>query len=53
MIHGVSFIVDKTLLEQVQPIRIDCRQYGFKIGCSVDLSFDLGSSRSSEGCCGR
>jgi len=52
MINGFSFIVDKKLLEQVQPIHIVFLHYGFKIGCSVDLGSGCGSSCSSKGCCG-
>ena len=50
--NGFSFIIDKTLLNQVQPLRIDFVQYGFKIDCSVDFGGGCGTSCSAKGRCG-
>ncbi len=50
--NGFTFIVDQALLQQAQPIRIDFKQYGFKIDCSLDFGGGCGSSCSSKGGCG-
>jgi iron-sulfur cluster assembly protein len=52
MVNGFCFLVDKALLNQIQPIHIDFKQYGFKIDCSVEFGSGCGSSCSSKGCCG-
>ncbi|HBZ54897.1 MAG TPA: hypothetical protein DEO88_05790 [Syntrophobacteraceae bacterium] len=51
-VNDFTFTVDKALLQQVQPVNIDFRQYGFKIDCSVDFGGGCGSSCPSKGCCG-
>lgn len=52
MVNGFAFVVDKALLQQAQPIRVDFRQYGFKIDCSINFDAGCGSNCSSKGCCG-
>jgi iron-sulfur cluster assembly protein len=51
-INGFTFVVDKALLQQAQPIQVDFKQYGFKIDCSLDFGGGCGSSCSSKGRCG-
>jgi hypothetical protein len=36
-IDGLCFVVDKNLLENVQPIKIDFTPFGFKIDCDFDF----------------
>lgn len=51
-VNGFTFVVDKALLKQIQPIRIDFMQYGFKIDCSAEFGGGCGSSCASSGRCG-
>ena len=51
-IAGVQYLVDKTLLEQAQPIEIDFSDQGFKVNSSLELGGGCGGCGSSSQCCG-
>ena len=51
-IAGVSYVIEKELLEKAQPIKIDFMGMGFKIDSSLELSGGCsGCSCSGEGNC--
>ena len=52
-IDGFTYVIDKTFLDKVQPIRVDFNSWGFHLSCAVD--FTAGGSCSGCGttknCC--
>jgi Fe-S cluster assembly iron-binding protein IscA len=50
-ISGFKYVVDKALMEQAKPIKIDFRDRGFNITSSMEFGRACGScSSASPGC---
>ena len=51
-VDGFTYLVDRTFLKKVQPVKVDFINYGFKISAGVE--FDVGgcSGCKSSGSCG-
>lgn len=49
---GIQYLVESTLLYQVQPIEIDFGVGGFKISSSLQPGVGCGGCGSSSNCCG-
>lgn len=53
-IDGFTYLMDKQLLEQAQPVKIDFSGFGFRIDCQMDFSAagSACSACSTAGNCG-
>jgi iron-sulfur cluster assembly protein len=49
-VNGFSFIVNKTLLKQVQPVLIDFKGYGFQISSNLKQKGGCSSCGTSNTC---
>jgi Fe-S cluster assembly iron-binding protein IscA len=47
-----QFVMDRSLLNQAQPVRIDYASLGFKISSSLELGGGCQSCSSAGSCCG-
>ena len=47
-----QFIMDRSLLDQAQPVQIDYASLGFKISSSLELGGGCQSCGSAGSCCG-
>jgi iron-sulfur cluster assembly protein len=47
-INGFKFVVDKDLMKEAAPIKVDCSGFGFQFDCA--LQFDEGCTACSSAC---
>ncbi len=50
-IDGFKYVVDKTFLEKVKPIKVDFLVSGFKVDCAVDFTSGCSSCGTTGSCC--
>jgi len=51
-VDGFKYVVNKSFLDRVQPIKVDFHMYGFKLDCGVDFGAGgcSGCSSGSSSC---
>jgi len=51
-VDGFKYVVNKSFLDRVQPIKVDFHMYGFKLDCGVDFGASgcSGCSSGSSSC---
>ena len=50
-IDGLKFIIDKNLMNEVAPIKVDFSGFGFQFDCGMDLD-DACTACATSGACG-
>ena len=50
-VDGVEYIMEKSLLEQANPVKVDFNGVGFSIDSSLDLGGGCSSCGSGGSCC--
>mgnify|MGYP001065741620 FL=1 len=48
--EGFSYVVDRDFLKQVQPIKVDFVDIGFRLSCAVEFGGGGGGSCSTGSC---
>ena len=51
-VRGFQFIIDRDLLDQVQPVNIDYSEMGFRISSSLQPSGGCRTCGTAGSCCG-
>jgi Fe-S cluster assembly iron-binding protein IscA len=49
-VEGFSYVVDRDFLKQVQPIKVDFVDIGFRLSCAVEFGGGCGGSCSTGSC---
>ena len=48
---GIEYVIDKSFLEQAQPIKVDFGDTGFQISSAIPVGGGCGGCGSSSSCC--
>ncbi len=51
-VDGYKYVVDKEFMKDIEPVKVEFMEYGFKVSGKIEFGSGCGASCSTESSCG-